>query len=145
MDYLFHLFYAAHGSGSLQVSVIMVMVYEEAEAWTKSGLWKGGTFPPPRSHHHVQMSQIQPGLQVKVLGAIAGGTNPRLWVSRWVRSRKRCWAQRWPCLMTGRHRLLRDGDHHSWSPAALRGLGAEVGSRTFPTGSSLRSPLLDHN
>lgn len=78
MNYLFHLSYAAHGSGSLQVSVIMVMVNEEAEAWTKSGLepGPGGSFPPPRSHHHVQMGQIQPGLQVKVLGAIRGNKPP---------------------------------------------------------------------
>lgn len=52
MDYLFHLSYTAHGSGSLYVSVIILdMVYEEAKAWTKSGL--GGPYTaqesPPRS------------------------------------------------------------------------------------------------
>lgn len=35
-----------------------------------------------------------------------------------------------------------DGNHRSSSPAALRGLGAEAGSGTFPPGSSLRSPPL---
>lgn len=38
MDYLFHLSYTAHGSGSLHISVIMDVVYEEAEAWTEPGL-----------------------------------------------------------------------------------------------------------
>lgn len=69
MDYLFHLSYTAHGSGSLHISVIMDVVYEEAEAWTEPGL---GDIPPPSSHHHVQMGQIQPALQVKVLGAMWG-------------------------------------------------------------------------
>lgn len=67
MDYLFHLSYTAHGSGSLHISVIMDVVYEEAEAWTEPGL---GDIPTPRSHHHVQMGQIQAALQVKVLGAV---------------------------------------------------------------------------
>lgn len=70
MDYLFHLSYTAHGSGSLHVSVIIMdRVYKEAKAWTKSGL---GDLAQPRSHHHVQMSQIQPGLQVKVPEGILG-------------------------------------------------------------------------
>lgn len=104
-----------------------------------------GNLLPPRSHHRGQMGQIQPGHQVKVLGAIGvgwgGGTNPRLW----VRSRRRCWAQCWPSQMAGRHRLLGDGDHCSRAQQLLRGLGTEVGSGTFPAGSSPRSPLLDQN
>lgn len=47
----------------------MDVVYEEAEAWTEPGL---GDIPPLRSHHHVQMGQMQAALQVKVPGAMWG-------------------------------------------------------------------------
>lgn len=65
---------------------------------------------------------------------------PQLWVLCQVQSHQHCWAQCWPCPMTGRHQLLRDEDHCS---SSFEGAGDRGGSRNSPTGSSLCSSLLD--
>ena len=74
MDYLFHLSYAAHGSGSLHVSVIMDMVYEEAEAWTKSRL--GG---PPTAMFRWAKSSL--GSRLRCLGPSGGNEPPAVGIA----------------------------------------------------------------
>lgn len=58
-----------------------------------------------------------------------GGMTPQLWVSCQVQSHQHCWAQRWPCQMTGRHQLLRDEGHCS---SSLEGAGDRGGEQEFP-------------
>lgn len=107
----------------------------------KHGLGHGlGDIPPARSHHRVQMGQIQPAFQVKVLGAIWG---------EWPLScgyHAKYGAASTAGLSTGPAKLqggISCSEMRITAPAALRGLGTKVGSRNFPTGSSLCSSLLD--
>lgn len=131
MDYF--LSRTAHGAGSLHGSLIMSMAYEEAEVLIKFGR----SLPPPRNHHHMPTDQIQPGFQVTELGAMGG---------EWTPSCEYC-----VCVLLGsvlalpkarRHQLLSNEDHHPSNSAAED--WRQVGNRTFPAGSSLHSPQLDH-
>lgn len=142
MNYLFPLSYTARGSGSLHVSVTTDMVYEEAEAWTKSGLGEPPTAQesPPCSNG----AKSSLGSRLRCLGPSAGNEPPAVGIAPGKEPQ---------ALLGSALALPNDGeapDSQRWGSLLLKlsdfeGAGDRGGEQGLPPGSSLCSPLLDCN